>query len=117
MSMTLGSYTTLHDTLNDGGCTREAVDTARSWVMANGTLVKHAMTSRWRWRLSWDVNAVQYADLAAAYAAAVPAVKTFKPPDSASYWDVVASGWQDETYNTSGGARYKVSFVVEETTA
>jgi len=118
MSITLGSYSTLPNTLADGGCKRTDVEKATRQVMADGSLIKRFISGRWRWHLSWDVNATNFGNLDAAYVAARATGKTFKPPDTATTWTVVASGWQETPYTSAGGAtRYKVEFDVEETTA
>ena len=118
MSITLGSYSNLPNTLLPDGCQQDEVEKSAQWVMADGSVHKHSISLRWRWRLSWDVGATDFGNLQLAYAVAVGTASSFKPPDTSTTWTVVASGWKATPYSVLGGTiRYKVSFTVEETTA
>ena len=106
MATTLGGMTLAQPDYEREGYTRTAVDVGTMHEMADGSVVYDSITTRYRFRLSW--NGITEAQRDAILARHI--IKTsqaFSPPDSASSYTVfvVPNSWQDSYLEDSGGTR------------
>ena len=116
MATTLGGVTLAQPDYERGGYTREAIDVGMMHNLASGGVVYDAVTTRYRFALSW--NAITEAERNAILLRyLVKTSQAFSPPDSATEYTVfvVANSWRDDYIEDGGGTRrYYCAMGLEE---
>ena len=107
MATTLGGVTLSEPNYEQEGYVRAAQDVGVVHEMADGSGVYDHVTTKYRFRLSWNgVTEVERDAILARYL--VKTSQAFSPPDSATSYTVfvVPNSFQDSYLEDGGGTRY-----------
>ena len=107
MATTLGGVTLSEPNYEREGYVRAAQDVGAMHEMADGSTVYDSVTTKYRFRLSWNgVTESERDDILTRYL--VKTSQAFSPPDSAGTYTVfvVPNSWNDSYLEDQDGTRY-----------